>query len=286
MQKNAQMQSKPGFIVPEIKHLTKQDVIEYLRQQAWHLGEFGLSCNFIDMNDIVKGWERSVATSGVVPPTVSLAILGSLDEEMGEEKAVQDAMNLHHKVLGQMQFRQKLLNDPRNRSAVEAAEKEIDQKLRAAGVPEDYIKKTILRKKVAELINLSNPQAKANYTTMLMCVPAEASSRTDLVQINMPLKADIEDVNKMLDSFLNAQIFHQTGYVPAKDAGWSPQISSGWKYQIVGSDRKVANRKSIKLDTDQAYKDLITRLSIGKTQPGSIWPILTKVSALTMPLRQ
>lgn len=250
--------------------LTTQEIIEYLQQQAEHLGEVGFTLNFPDPHTLGQPVERlypSFATSEFMA--------GQPASTADQDEMIFEAMKVADRTMVQIDERAVRLRDPRNKPGMLAAEQEVDRQLVAASFTSKYLRETGLRKKCGDLLEMKMPPQPANFIAVTIRVPGVATKKRDMLSCHLPLKAAIEDVHQMLETLVAEEVAVVTGYMDRKERPAIRRGPSGWKYQLIPRKQKrSAINASRKLDSDDDYRGLINALTKGKPKMDAV---LTKV---------
>lgn len=267
------MSSSPPQSSGPFTPLTGYQVVEYLKEQAHYLGELGYSTNFSEPDAFFQNITRQ-RKNDQSPSTTKPDAPDPLDEDQIVQKALHNVTMTERLLL----HRQSLLTDVRNLPVVAEAERYIDHRLRSLGKSERYLSSTSLRGKIVNMIETTSPKPKENGVTMMIYMPGLAPTKDDMVKIQMPLKACIEDVHDVLEDLLRAEMSYVTGYVMKEFDKWERKPWPCWQYQIAARGKKrPVDAVFAALHTNEDYKRLISKVTSGPSPPHAI---LTKASFL------
>lgn len=243
-------QSKPD--IQGARCLNMRDIILWQQEQAQRLGEVGLTTNFPDPAEIFK------------PFTINTS---SEPEPVAEDDATLVAINQEtHRAI--MQVRQcKILMDQAG-PLLASTEANVTQRLLAAGVPKQDLPDKSLRQKIVQLVELNKPPPKANFVAVSVIVGSNTEGESHMLDVNLPLKADVAEVHVLLDEAVKALL-------SAK--GFSYEQGGTWKYQLIDQNRsQVLMDKSLPLETDLDYKMMLQQVL--KSDDGKVpMAVLTQV---------
>lgn len=225
--------SVPGYGRP----LTMRDVVLWQQEQAQHRGELDFTTNFPDPSTIFK------------PFTIDAS---SEDEPPAEDgAALTAAMQETHRGIVQLNQR-KIIMDGAG-PLLAKTEMDVTRKLLAAGVPEQELQNKGLRQKVVQLVELKEPPPKANFVGVLVSVASTTKGRSHVLEINLPLKADVGEIYALLDEVVKALL---------AEKGLSYEGGGTWKYQLIDhSQSRVLMDKSLPIKTDLDYKKMLRQVS-------------------------
>lgn len=235
-----------------VRPLEMRDVVLWQQEQAQRLGEIGLTTNFPEPSDIFKPF-TIYPSSELEPPAEDHA---ALDATMQEA----------HKAIMQVQQR-KILMDQAG-PLLASTETDVNQKLLAEGIPEQELQDKSLRQKIVQLVELKEPPPKANFVAVSVVVASKTEEGSHMLDLNLPLKADVTEVHALLDEVVKALLFQK---------GLSYEQGGTWKYQLIDQSRsQVLMNKSLPLETDLDYETMLQQVS--KVDGGNLpVPVLTQV---------
>lgn len=217
--------------------LSMRDVVLWQQEQAHRLGELGFTENFPDPSEIFKTFTTKPAPEHELP----------VEEGAGMVEAMQET----HRAIIQV-HRRKILMDNAG-PLLARTEKNVDQKLLAAGVPEQELPHKSLRQKIVQLVELHDPPPQANFAAVWVAVASSSEGRSHMLEVNLPLKGCVAEVYELLDEVVKAQL---------SEKGFSYERGGVWKYQLVIRSRfQVLMDKSLPLETDLDYKLLLQQMS-------------------------
>ena len=223
------------------KPLTMRDVILWQQEQAQRRGELGFTTNFPEPSDIFKPFTNA-----------------SFEDELPAEDgaALEAAMQETHRAIVQVHQR-KIIMDGAS-PLLAKTEKDVTQKLLAAGVPKQELHDKSLRQKIVQLVELKEPPPKENFAEVLVSVDSIIKGRSHVLEINLPLKACVEEIYALLDEVVKA-LLSQDGLIYE---GGGP-----WRYQLMDqSQSRILTEKSLPIQSDLDYKLMlqkVTRVSDG-----------------------
>ena len=249
----------------DLRILTPKEVIGYLKEQAYELGEYGSTNNFPDPRNTFRP-VLSNSNSFEVPGLIDSADEGVLlptDQELIASIEQQDRM--------------RALGHPKNRSAIAAAEAEIDADLAEMGKSHRFISsmKGKPRQKLVALLNLRDPPPPKNYVEVLVYVPGLGIPR-DTFSAVLPMKGDLDDLSLLEDRLTTVL----AGSLCGAQAKLIPGTDEIWKYQLLPQyAKKIISDASKKLETDGDYRKMVEETTRGKDAPRAV---LTKVYTLAV----
>ncbi len=219
--------------------LTMHDVIQWQLEQAQRLGEMGLSTNFPDPSDIFK------------PFTIDVSGDELLTEDRGSLRAT---MLETHKAIIQVHQR-KIIMDGAG-PLLAKTEDYVDKRLLAAGVPKQDFQNKSLRQKIVQLAELQKPPPKENFAAILVAVPsAAAKGGSHILEVNLPLKASVEEIYELLDEVVEA-LLSEKGLLYERALGGT------WKYQLMDQSRsRLLLEKSLPLKSNLDYDMMLQQVS-------------------------
>ena len=231
----ATMPAQPG--VRGVRPLDMRDVILWQQEQAQRLGEVGLTTNFPDPADIFRPFTINPSSEPEPPAEDRAAVVGSMQET--------------HRAI--MQVRQRKILMDQAGPLLASTEKNVDQKLLAAGVPEQELPHKSLRQKIVQLVEFKEPPPKANFVAVSVVVSSNTEGRSHVLEVNLPLKADVAEVHALLDEVVKALL---------SEKGLCYERGGAWIYQLVDhSHSQVLMDKSLPLETDLDYKTMLQQVS-------------------------
>ena len=242
--------AQPG--TPAIRPLEMRDVVLWQQEQAQRLGEVGLTTNFAESSDIFKPFNID-PSSELEPPADDHAALNATMQET-------------QKTIMQVQQREILMDQAGPLLA--STETDVNRKLLAEGIPEQELQDKSLRQKIVQLVELKEPPPEANFVAVSVVVASETEEGSHMLDVNLPLKADIAEVHALLDEVVRALLFEK---------GLSYEQGGTWKYQLIDQSRsQVLMNQSLPLETDLDYKTMLQQVS--KVDDGKApMPVLTQV---------
>lgn len=234
------------------KVLDIRDVILWQQEQAQRQGELGFTTNFPDPTDIFKPF--------TISPTPELELPG--EDRAAAVAAMQDT----HKAITQLHQR-KILMDQAG-PLLASTEMNVNQKLLAAGVPEQELPYKSLRQKIVQLVELKEPPPKENFVAIMVDVASTTKGQGHILEVNLPLNASVAEVYALLDEVVVALL---------SEKGLSYDRGGAWKYQLVNqSHSHLLMNKSLPLETDLDYTLMLQQVS--KVVDGKApVPVLTQV---------
>lgn len=216
--------------------LGMRDVIMWQQEQAQRLGEIGFTKNFPDPSDIFK------------PFTLTPSEHELPAEDRG---AIVAAMRETHRAIMQVQQRKMIMD--RAGPLLASTEMNVDQKLLAAGVPEQALSNKNLRQKIVQLVELKEPPPKKNFVAVLVNVTSTTKGQSHILNISLPLKASVAEVYALLDEIIKALL---------SEKALSYERGGAWKYQLVDqSHTQLLMNKSLPLETDLNYTLMLQQVS-------------------------
>lgn len=232
--------------------LTIRDVILWQQEQAQRQGEVGFTTNFPNPADIFKPFT-------INPPFEH--------EPPAEDRAtLVAAMQETHKAIVQLHQR-KIIMDGAG-PLLRKTEMSVNQKLMAAGVPEQELTCKSLRQKVVQLVELREPPPKANFASILVDVASTTKGRNHMLEVNLPLKASVAEVYVLLDEVVEALL---------SEKELSYERGGAWKYQLIDqSHSRLLMDKSLPLETDLDYALMLQKASNAGDGKGPM-AVLTQV---------
>ena len=237
---------------PSRPKLTKRDIVKWKQEEAFFLGELGLTTNFPDPSDIFKPF--------------------TIDQSFEREPSADDgaalvaAMEETHNSIIQLHQRKILMDEAGPLLA--STEMDINQKLLGAGVPEHELQFKNLRQKIVQLAELKAPPPKANFAAVLVNVASTTEGRSHNLEVNLPLEASLTEVYALLDEVVKALL---------SERGLSYERGDAWKYQLVDqSQSKLLMDNSLPLMTDLDYKRMLRQVSRDGDKKAAI-AVLTQV---------
>lgn len=237
--------------------LDMQDIISWHYEQAQRLGEVGLTTNFPDPSDFFKSSTTSPSPDPELPAEDGAAIVA----------AMQDT----HKAIIQVQQR-KVLMDAAG-PLVASTEKHVNQKLLAAGVPEQELPGKSLRQKIVQLVELEEPPPKANFASVLVHVNSTTKGQSHMLEVNLPLKACVAEVYALLDEVVIGLL---------SEKGFSYERGGAWKYQLLDQNQQLLMTKSLPLETDLDYTMMLEQVLSSGDGKAPV-PVLTQVCLYHLP---
>ena len=224
--------------VPGGKALTMRDVILWQQEQAQRQGELGFTMNFPDPLDIFKPFTIDTSSEHELPAEDNAALFATMQET---HKAI---MQLHQR---------KIIMDGAG-PLLAKTEKNVDQKLLAAGVPEQELPNKSLRQKIVQLVELKEPPPKANFAAVVVNVASTVEGRrSHILEVNLPLKTYVAEVYALLDEVMKALL---------SEKSLSYEGEGAWKYQLLGqSPSQQFMNKFLPLETDLDYVSMLQQVS-------------------------
>ena len=226
---------EPGM--PGGRPLTMRDVILWQQEQAQYLGELGFTTNFPDPSTIFK------------PITINASSEDELPAE--DDAALMAAMQETHRASIQL-HRRKIIMDGAG-PLLAKTEMYVTHKLLAAGVPEQELQNKGLRQKIVQLVELKEPPPKANFVGVLVRVASTTEGRSHVLEVNLPLKAYVDEIYGLLDEVVKALL---------SEKGLSYEGGGTWKYQLIDhSQSRPLMDKSLPIKTDLDYNKMLQQVS-------------------------
>ena len=223
--------------VPGGKPLTMRDVILWQQEQAQRQGELGFTMNFPDPSDIFKQFIMDTASEPELPAEDNAALLA--------------AMQATHKAIIQLHQRKIIMDGAGPLMA--KTEKDVNQKLLAAGITEQELTNRSLRQKIVQLVELKEPPPKANFAAVLVNVTSTDKGRGHILEVNLPLKACVAEVYALLDEVVKALL---------SEKGLHHDGEGAWKYQLLDqSQSQPSMNKFLPLETDIDYESMLQQVS-------------------------
>ena len=249
------MNSAPSPIesnLPGGRPLTMRDVILWQQEQAQHRGELGFTTNFPDPATIFK------------PFTVNAS---SEDELQAEDGApLMAAIQETHRATVQLHQR-KIIMDGAG-PLLAKTEMDVTRKLLAAGVPTQELQNKGLRQKIVQLVELKEPPPKANFVGILVSVASTIEGRSHVLEVNLPLKAYVDEIYALLDEVVKALL---------SEKGLSYEGGGTWKYQLIDhTQSRLLMDKSLPIKSDLDYNKMLQQLSEGSNGKAPV-AVLTQV---------
>lgn len=243
-------------------NLTMRDIVSWLQEEAFSLGEIDFHTNFPNPSDIFKPFEIGPDPSGEAQnPT-------DVENDVVMTATMQD---LHMRIAGLYQRRQIM---DANKALVSQTELDVTQKLRAAGVPEERLgPDTTLRQKVVELVRLKLPEPEPNFVTVYVEV-SNTKGRGQVSEINLPLKASMAEVYALLAEVVVEMLLLR---------GFTYERGGAWKYQLVDRSRcRLLLERSLPLETNLDYRGMLKQVSRNGNQNAPV-AVLTQVRYSSKP---
>ena len=219
------------------RSLNMRDVILWQQEQAQRLGEVGLTTNFPDPADIFKPFIINTSSE---------------PEPVAEDRAALVATNQEtHRAI--MQVRQRKILMDQAGPLLASTEANVDRRLLAAGVPKQDLPNKSLRQKIVQLVELKEPPPKANFVEVSVFVGSTTEEKSHVLDVNLPLKADVAEVHALLDEVVKALLLAK---------GLFYEQGGKWKYQLIDQNRsQVLMDKSLPLETDLDYGTMLKQVS-------------------------
>ena len=230
--------------------LDMRHVILWQQEQAQLQGELGLTMNFPDSSKIFRSF--NIDADSDLPADNRATLVAAMQET--------------HKSFVQLHQRRVLMDQAGPLLA--STERNVNQQLLAAGVPEHGIQHKSLNQKIVQLVELKHPPPKANFVVVLIEVTSSSKGRSHMLEVNLPLKASIGEVYALLDEVVKALL---------AEKGLSYERGGAWKYQLIDQSRsQLLLGKSSPLETDLHYKVMLQQVSkVGDAR--APLPVLTQV---------
>ena len=226
---------EPGL--PGGRPLTMRDVILWQKEQAQHLGELGFTMNFPDPSTIFK------------PITINASSEDELEAE--DDAALMAAMQENHRAIVQLNQR-KIIMDGAG-PLLAKTEIYVTRKLLDAGVPEQELQNKGLRQKIVQLVELEEPPPKANFVGVVVSVASTTKGRSHVLEVNLPLKADVKEIYALLDEVVKALL---------SEKGLSYEGGGTWKYQLIDQRQsRLLMDKSLPIKSDLDYNKMLQQVS-------------------------
>ena len=230
--------------------LDMRHVILWQQEQAQLQGELGLTMNFPDSSGTFKPFNTDADSD--LPADSRATLVAAMQET--------------HKSFVQLHQR-KLLMDQAG-PLLASTERNVNQQLIAAGVPEHEVQHKSLNQKIVQLVKLKEPPPKENFVVVLIEVASSTKGRSHMLEVNLPLKASMAEVYALLDEVVKALL---------AEKGLSYERGGAWKYQLIDQSRsQLLLGKSSPLETDRHYKVMLKQVSkVGDAR--APLPVLTQV---------
>ena len=223
--------------VPGGRPLTMHDVILWQQEQAQHRGELGFTTNFPDPSTIFKPFTINASSEDEIPAEDGAALMAAMQET--------------HRSFVQLRQR-KIIMDGAG-PLLAKTEMDVTRKLLAAGIPEQELQDKGLRQKIVQLVELKEPPPKANFVGILVSVASTTKGRSHVLEVNLPLKACVEEVYELLDEVVKALL---------SEKGLSYEGGGTWKYQLIDqSQSRLLMNKSLPIKTDLDYNKMLLQVS-------------------------
>ncbi|KAF6225148.1 hypothetical protein HO133_010345 [Letharia lupina] len=217
--------------------LDMRDVILWQQEQAQRQGELGFTTNFPDPSEIFKPFTINPYTEDELPAEDRAAVVAAMQET--------------HRAIIQLHQR-KILMDGAG-PLLASTEMNVNQKLLAAGVPEQELPNKSLRQKIVQLVELKEPPPKKNFAAVLVDIASTTKGRSHMLEVNLPLKAFLAEVYALLDEVVKALL---------SEKGLSYERGGAWKYQLVDQiQSQLLMHRSLPLETDLDYKLMLQQMS-------------------------
>ncbi len=228
----------------EAKSITSRDIVEFHKEQAFRLGQLGFTTNFPDPSEIFR-------------PRPINPELSPFDEPASDEEVVKNAALSTHNSLIQLQQQGRLI--AANTPLVAEASHEIDRKLLDAGKSKRYVAAQPLRQKVMDAIEIGTPSPKPNFVTVFINTPWTVK-KDDMLQVNLPLKATIDEAVQLLGDIMRAESMAHQGFIG--EVAGCDDVNAGWKYQLVSRNpTQVINEASVRLETEIDYREMMQQIT-------------------------
>ena len=247
------MNSPAMPVTPDVQGgrvLDMRHVLLWQQEQAQFQGELGLTMNFPDPSEIFKSFNTDADSD--IPPDDRATLVAAMQET--------------HKSFVQLHQRKVLMDQAGPLLA--STERNINQQLIAAGVPEHEFQHKNLNQKIVQLVKLKHPPPKENFVVVLIEVASSTKGRSHMLEVNLPLKASMAEVYALLDEVVKALL---------AEKGLSYERDGPWKYQLIDQSRsQLLLGKSSPLETDRHYKVMLQQvLKVGDAK--APLPVLTQV---------
>lgn len=217
--------------------LNMRDVILWQQEQAQRQGELGFTTNFPDPSEIFKSFTINPYTEDELPAEDRAAVVAAMQET--------------HRAIIQLHQRKILMDEAGPLLA--RTEMNVNQKLLAAGVPEQELPNKSLRQKIVQLVELKEPPPKKNFAAVLVDIASTTKGRSHMLEVNLPLKAFLAEVYALLDEVVKALL---------SEKGLSYERGGAWKYQLVDQiQSQLLMHRSLPLETDLDYKLMLQQMS-------------------------
>ena len=234
------------------KPLTMRDVILWQQEQAQRRGELGFTTNFPDPSDIFRPFTINTSSEEELPADGDAALVAAMQET--------------HKAIVQLHQR-KIIMDGAG-PLLAKTELDVNQRLLAAGVPEQELLNKSLRQKIVQLVELKEPPPKKNFAAILVSVASTTKGRSHVLEVNLPLKACVAEIYALLDEAVKALL---------SEKGLSYEGGGAWIYQLIDqSQSQLLMDKSLPIETDLDYKVMLRKVSEGKDGKAPV-AVLTQV---------
>lgn len=235
------------------KPLTMRDVILWHQEQAQRRGELGFTTNFPDPSDIFQPFTINASSEDALPAEEDAALVAAVQET--------------HKAIIQLHQR-KIIMDGAG-PLLAKTEMSVNQKLLAAGVPEQELSNKNLRQKIVQLVELIQPPPKKNFAAILVSVASTTKGRSHVLEVNLPIKACVAEVYPLLDEVVKALL---------SEKGLSYEGGGAWRYQLIDQSRlQLLMDKSLPIKTDLDY-NLMLQMTSKRSDGEAPVAVLTQVS--------
>ena len=230
--------------------LDMRHVLLWQQEQAQLQGELGFTMNFPDPSEIFRPFNTDASSE--LPADDRATLVAAMQET--------------HQGLVQLHQRKVLMDQAGPLLA--STERNVNQQLLAAGVPEQEFQHKSLSQKIVQLVELKEPPPKENFAVVLIEVASSTKGRSHMLEVNLPLKASLAEVYALLDEVVKALL---------AEKGLSYEGGGAWKYQLVDQSRsQLLLGKSSPLETDLHYKKMVQQVSkVGDAR--APLPVLTQV---------
>ena len=223
--------------LPGGRALTIGDVILWQQEQAQHRGELGFTTNFPDPSTIFKPFTINASSEDELPAEDGAALMAAMQET--------------HRATVQLHQR-KIIMDGAG-PLLAKTEMDVTRKLLAAGVPMQELQNKGLRQKIVQLVELEEPPPKANFVGILVSVASTTKGRSHVLEVNLPLKAYVEEIYALLDEVVKALL---------SEKGFSYEGGGTWKYQLIDhSKSRLLMDKSLSIKTNLDYNKMLQQVS-------------------------
>lgn len=155
----------------------------------------------------------------------------------------------------------------KNPALLARTEVDVTHKLLAAGVSKHDLPHLTFRQKVVRLINTAQPRPKHNFVTVWVTPPSCLGGARELVEVQLPLEAEIGQVYQLLREVVEARMAFRRERKKRAVKGADDDDDDddggcgGWKYQLLSPDlKRVLIRKSVCMETDGDYRGLVRRI--------------------------